>query len=300
MREAALRAGADESATTLADSVSGGTSYGGGRGPRRSTASALWLRSARAHFNYLGLLAIAVVILLWQAAVQFRVITATYLPSPLEIARAIPSEWSSGAILDNTGHTVMVAVVGWLIATVLGLIVGSLVGGLPGVWRWTAASIEYLRAIPSVALLPLAVILFGFSAEMEWVLVVYGAQWMVAVATIDALRHAPSSLVDAGRILELSRFAIFRKIILPNAVPRIFVGVRLAMSLGLVLSVAAEILGNPKGLGAAITFNQESYRPAQTFLYLLLIGIVGICLNFILTKVAHALLGGIFVAKERS
>lgn len=278
----------------------GGASVGGGREVRRATRHAVFRGPRHGRFNVLGLAAIVVVILLWQAAVQFRVITATYLPSPLEIARSIPGEWSSGAIVDNTAHTVMVAVVGWLMATVLGLIVGSIVGGIPVVWRWTAASIEYLRAIPSVALLPLAVILFGFSAEMEWVLVVYGAQWMVAVATIDALRHAPGPLVDAARTLEMSRFAVFAKIILPNAVPRIFVGVRLAMSLGLVLAVAAEILGNPRGLGAAITFNQESYRPAQTFLYLLLIGIVGICLNYILTAVARALFGHIFAAKEQA
>jgi ABC-type nitrate/sulfonate/bicarbonate transport system permease component len=128
-------------------------------------------------------------------------------------------------------------------------------------------------------MVPLALLVFGFSLHMEVSLIIYVGAWTVLVNTMDGVSGVRPELLDVARMLGMSRLTTIRKIILPAAVPSIFVGLRLALSLSLVLAVVAEMIGNPAGLGNALVRAQQALQPEQMFAYVLTIGVVGIALN---------------------
>jgi ABC-type nitrate/sulfonate/bicarbonate transport system permease component len=158
------------------------------------------------------------------------------------------------------------------------------------------ASIEVLRAVPPVSLVPVALLVFGFSVRMELVLIVYVSAWPVLVNTIDGVRGVRSELLDVARMLRLSRATTVRRIVVPAAMPSIVVGLRLALSLSLVLAVVAEMLGNPRGLGNALVRAQQALQPAQMFAYVLAIGVLGVALNgafrFLSSRALPSAVGG--------
>jgi ABC-type nitrate/sulfonate/bicarbonate transport system permease component len=217
--------------------------------------------------------------LCWELLVRSQVIQLRYFPAPSEVASAAGPLIRSGELGTAALHTTGVSLMGWAVGSVVGIILGTAMGSSATIWRWTAASVEFLRAIPSVTLVPLAVLLFGFSRQMELVLIIYGCLWMVLVGTMHAFARAPDALVQTGRTLGLSRAKTIFSILAPHGVPTILVSLRLALSLALILAVAAEMIGNPAGLGAGIIFAQEAFRPADTFVFLLAIGLIGVSLN---------------------
>ena len=182
-----------------------------------------------------------------------------------------------------------VTLIGWLLASALGIGLGLLLGLSQTAWRWSMASIEVMRAIPPVSLVPVALLVFGFSIRMELMIILFVSAWPVLVNTIDGVRGVRAELVDVARMLRMSRVRRITKIMLPAAVPSIIVGLRLALSLSLVLAVVAEMIGNPNGLGNALVSAQQALQPEQMFAYVFVIGLLGVGLNAALGYVSSRL-----------
>jgi ABC-type nitrate/sulfonate/bicarbonate transport system permease component len=235
--------------------------------------------------NLPGLATVVVLLALWE--LYARTLGAKYgtISTLGQIANAFNTLLFEGPLLEQLGHTVAVSIVGWIVASLLGLAMGAAIGLWRPVWVYSMASIDVLRSIPSISLVSIALLLFGFSSEMEMVIVVYVSQWPVLLATAGGIRSVPASYLDAARSLRLSKGAVTFKIILPAALPNILVGLRLSLTLSIALAVVAEMLGNPAGLGFGLVFAQQAIQPAQAFAYLVVIGIVGWGLNaaFVLT-----------------
>lgn len=190
---------------------------------------------------------------------------------------------NEGTLLAQIGHTLTVTVVGWAIAILVGGLLGVLLGLSDPVWKYSMASVEVLRSIPSISFVPVALLLLGFSQTMELVVVVYVCVWPVLMATMGGVRGVEPQLRDTARTLGLGWWLTVTRIVLPAAVPHILVGIRLALSLAIALAVIAEMLGNPQGLGFGIVFVQRAFRPADVFAYLLVIGLIGWLLNTLFT-----------------
>jgi len=141
------------------------------------------------------------------------------------------------------------------------------------------ASIDVLRSIPSISLISIGLLFFGFSSKMEMAIVVYVSQWPVLLATASAVRTTPRSYLDSATSLRLSERGKILKVRIPAALPSMLVGIRLALTLSIALAVVAEMVGNPAGLGFGIVYAQQAIQPAQAFAYLLIIGLVGWGLN---------------------
>lgn len=176
-------------------------------------------------------------------------------------------------------HTLRSTLVGWVIAGLLGIGLGVWLGLSNTAWRYSMDSVEIIRAIPPISLVPVSLLVFGFSLRMELVVIVYAGAWTVLVNTIDGVRNLRPELLDVGRMLRMSKLITIRKLILPSAMPSIIVGLRLAMSLSLVLAVVAEMIGNPSGLGNALVRAQQALQPEQMFAYVVTIGVLGVVLN---------------------
>lgn len=215
----------------------------------------------------------------WEAIVQLRLLDYEYLPAPSAVARAARTLLTSGDLGADLMHTLTVTLTGWSLASTIGIVGGSLLATSARAWRYSMASLEMVRAIPPISLVPVALLLFGFSLRMELMIVVYVGIWPILINTIDGVRNVPVELLDVARMLRFSRLTTVRKIVLPAALPAIVVGLRLALSLCLVLAIVAEMIGNPDGLGNELVRAQQALQPEKMFAYVVAIGLLGVALN---------------------
>lgn len=229
--------------------------------------------------NLPGILTAALLLGIWEAAVALRGVDYEYLPAPSVIAIAARDLIRSGELAPNVAHTVGVTLLGWGLASLLGIALGLYLGLSDWAWRWSMSSIEVLKGVPPISLVPLALLIFGFSVRMELTLIVFAAAWPVLINSIGGVRGVPVELNDVVRMLRLSRFKAAWKIVLPSAMPSALVGLRLGLAHSLVLAVVAEMVGNPRGLGNSLIRAQQALQPATMFAYVLTIGLTGLALN---------------------
>ena len=236
--------------------------------------------------NVAGLGTLLLLVAAWEAVVRSGVLEFQYLPAPSAVAGKMGALLASGDLIAATLHTLRVTLLGWLVAGAVGVSLGLLLGLSNTAWRYSMASFEVMRAIPPVTLVPVALLVFGFSVRMELAIIFFVSAWPVLVNTIDGVRNVRPELVDTGRVLRLSRAARIGKVTVPAALPSIVVGLRLALSLSLVLAVVSEMIGNPSGLGNAVVRASQALQPEQMFAYVFTIGLLGVALNAAFQRVA--------------
>lgn len=218
---------------------------------------------------------------LWQLAVAAGVLDYEFLPSPTEILTGFRQTVDSGAMQSAVLHTLMVTLVGWLLAAVVGIGLGVLLGMVAVAWRYSMATVEVLRALPAIAFVPAAVLVLGFSVRMELAIVLYVSQWPILIGTITGVRNVTALHQDVARTLQFSTRRMVRDIVLPSAAPYVVVGLQLALSLALALALVAEMVGNPVGMGREIVAAQQTLQSAQMYAYIIVVGVLGLGLNAI-------------------
>lgn len=240
-------------------------------------------RHLLARINWSGLATIALACALWEILLRAGLARYQNLPAPSAIADGLVEIAAGGQLLADTLHTLRSVLVGWASALVAGVVLGLLLGASRTLRRYCLASIEVLRPMPGIAFVPVALLLFGFSLQMELMVIFLPALWPVLINTMGAVMGVHARLFEVGRTFRLSRGEILRKIMLPAALPGVLVGARLSMTLALVLAVVAEMVGNPAGLGYAVVREQQAMRPELVFAYVVAIGALGVILNAALT-----------------
>ena len=201
------------------------------------------------------------------------------LAPPSAVAAALFEAFSDGAILIATRDTLVAAFAGLLTGGAIGLALGIALGLVTVLDRLLEVTIEALRPIPSIALLPIALIALGFGYRMEIAITGFACVWPMLIMSRDAVRGIEPRLIEVARALRLSAPDRVTKIIIPAALPRIFLAFRLAAGIALIVAVTVEITINPIGLGAGIMTAQQALRPDLMLAYLVWIGIVGSALN---------------------
>jgi sulfonate transport system permease protein len=131
-----------------------------------------------------------------------------------------------------------------------------------------------------------ALLLFGFSLQTEFVVIVLPALWPVLVNTMGGVASVHPRLFEVGATFRLARGRIVTRILIPAALPSILVGLRLSLTLALVLAIVAEMVGNPTGLGYAVVRDQQALRPELMFANVFVVGVLGIVLNQALVRIA--------------
>jgi ABC-type nitrate/sulfonate/bicarbonate transport system permease component len=252
---------------------------------RRSFSAAALVR----RLNVPGLVTFFLALAAWELSIASGAVDVEFLAPPTEIAATLVDLIKSGELARNTGHTLRSVLIGWTISMVAGVAIGTLLGLYRPAWVFSLASIDFLRSLPSIALIPVAVLIFGFSVQMEVMVIVYASIWTVIINTIGGIRQVPRELHDVGRTFRLSRLRLAWTIVLPAAMPTILVGARLAMAVSLILAVISEMIGNPTGLGYAVVFEQQAIRPEAMFAYVVTIGVLGVILNGLLVAAARLL-----------
>lgn len=186
---------------------------------------------------------------------------------------------TDGSLWQATAFTLGSAFAGLAIGAGLGVLAGIAFGLVPRAARMGFLSVEVLRPVPSVALIPLAMLVFGFGLRMEVSVVAFATFWPMLVLAQAAARQVPPQLLEVAAALQLSAAARVGKIVLPAIVPRLFVALRLGVAVALVVAVTVEIAANPHGMGYAMMIAQQSLDPALMLAWLFWIGVVGFALN---------------------
>jgi NitT/TauT family transport system permease protein len=220
------------------------------------------------------------VLVLCQLAAMLSHLQSDTLAAPSAALVAGAQAFADGSILLATVQTLGNAFGGLALGGGIGLIAGILLGSSTTADRLMEFSVEALRPIPSVALIPVAMLIFGFGFRMEIAIVSFAAFWPVLILSRNAVAGVDVALFDVARVLRLTPLARTVKIVLPAALPRIFVAFRLAAGIALTVAVTVEVSTNPLGLGYGMMLAEQSLHPELMLAYLLWIGIIGWGFNF--------------------
>lgn len=217
--------------------------------------------------------------------------TSDSIAPPTAVLRAFGEAFADGSLVSATRDTMMSAFGGLLVGAGLGLLAGVAVGSVRALDRLMELPFEALRPIPSVAVIPIALIALGFGYRLEIVIVAYACFWPLLILTRAAVAGVEPRLIEVARALRMNVSQRTLKIVVPAALPRVFVAFRLAAGIALVVAVTVEIAVNPQGLGYQVMTAGQALRPDLMLAYVVWIGIVGYALNVVLIAAQHRLFG---------
>lgn len=240
---------------------------------------------------WLGSLALLLALVaLWWVASNAGWVSRVFLPTPQATAASLVEGLRGGELLGFTRATVGRMLMGWLLASLVGVALGAAIGVSPTVRAWVEPTLEFIRPLPASALLPLAISIFGLSPSMVLSVVAFGAMWPVLLATVHGFAHVEPRLSEVARCLQLPRMAFVWKMGLPNAMPDILAGMRLALTVSLIVAVVGEMIASQSGLGQAILLAARSFHASELFAGIVLLGLIGFASNALLAVAERKLL----------
>lgn len=245
------------------------------------------------HLRRLGesLLMLAGLIGLWWAVSALDLVGRVFLPSPSAVLHALGRGFTGdGELASLTLGTLLRMVIGWGLASLLGMVLGVLIGSSTTVRTWLQPTLELVRPMPASAIVPLAIALLGLSPGMVLAVVAFGAMWPVLLATVHGLAAVHPQMHEVADVLQLGRAERVWKIGLPAAMPDILAGLRLAVTVSLVVSVVGEMLASQPGLGQAILLAARAFRADELFAGIALLGAIGLAANTLLALLERHLL----------
>lgn len=223
----------------------------------------------------LGFVLPVLILILWEGVWYVRATPLESLSRPSQIVQALIEGLLDGSVLTLTWQTFESALLGFAVAASVGMLLGILLGLTPQIERVVRPTVDLLRPIPSVALIPLAMLIYGFGVRMESSIVAFACIWPVLIITVAAVRNIEPGLLEVAYALQLSTWQRVKRIIIPAAMARIAVGLQLALAIALVVAVTVEIVINPRGLGYGMMSSQQALRFDVMYALLIWTGLVG-------------------------
>jgi ABC-type nitrate/sulfonate/bicarbonate transport system permease component len=238
-----------------------------------------------------GLVIPVTLVLVAELCARLFGITSDSLASPSQIIAAAVGIVADGSLFAMTGQTLFAAIVGLAIGGGLGLVMAILLGLIQPLARLLHFSVEAFRPIPAIAVLPIMLMIYGFGYRMEIAIIAFACFWPVLIVGQAAVAGIEPRLIEVSKVLGLTFLGRVTKIVLPAALPRLFVAFRLAAAVSLIVAVTVEIAMNPQGLGYELMAAQSSLRPEVMFAILLWVGLIGWGLNAFLLYAQNRLFG---------
>jgi ABC-type nitrate/sulfonate/bicarbonate transport system permease component len=223
---------------------------------------------------------------LLELAPRLGLVSAKYAPPTSEILTTLAEQFGRGEFWLAALDTLRTWLLGLVIAVALGVAVGVLIGSVPVLRAATASTIEFLRPIPSVALIPLVVVLQGPTVAATLILVVYAAFWQVLIQVLAGVADIDPVASDTARSYHLNRMARIRYLIWPTALPYAMTGIRLAATVALILTITGELVIGSPGLGQEIATARTSGAVPMMYALIVVTGIFGVAAN-VLTRTAE-------------
>jgi ABC-type nitrate/sulfonate/bicarbonate transport system permease component len=232
----------------------------------------------------------AMLVLCWQLIADYSGIPPVFLPGPDRAWGALLAGFGEGELSRLTAATVERMIYGWVLASLAGIAVGAIIGSSRLAREYVAPMLELVRPVPVSAFMPVVMAFLGLSSTMVLVVIAIGSIWPVLLATVHGVSSVEPRLVEVSRSLRLNRLSALWKIALPNAQPDILAGMRIGLTVALILAVIGEMLTSENGLGWYVLQSARSYRSADLFAGVIVLGLIGLISNLALQAVErHAL-----------
>lgn len=227
----------------------------------------------------LGAAGALVFLLVWELVPRVGLVPARYVPPASEVLVVFARNLTFTDFWVAVGETLKGWAIGLTISTVAAIVIGIVVGSSTVLRRLTASTIEFLRPIPSVALIPLAVLIFGVQIGSKLLLIVYASFWQILIQVLYGVADVDPVANNTAKSFGLGYFARLRHVVWPTVLPYLMTGLRLGAAVALILSVTAElVIGNP-GLGREIALAQSGGATAPMYALVLATGFIGVLIN---------------------
>ena len=243
--------------------------------PQRRSALETWLGA--------GTLVLLVALL--ELSVRAGWVNAALVPPPSVIAQRIATVVASGSFLEPMGRTLYLLFVAYAIGSLLAVALGVLMGRFRAVHGLLEPLVEVLRPLPKPALLPPLILFLGLGDAMKLTVIALGVFFPVLINTIQGVRGTDPVMVDTARTFQHSRAAMLWKVVLPSALPLILSGMRIALAIGLVLVVIAEMMAGTGGIGYLIIDMQRSFRIPDMYAWVVILAVLGYALNEVFVRI---------------
>ncbi|GAA0428961.1 nitrate ABC transporter permease [Acrocarpospora corrugata] len=229
---------------------------------------------------------VPVALVLWELAT--RVAAQPYFPAPSSIVVRIQELWFSGpltrvlltdAAIESFGPSLGRLFAGWVLAGLAGVLLGVAIGRSAKLADYLDPILQFGRAVPPPLLVPIFFALFQIGTPTQLAIIVFGVIWPVLLNTADGCRTVDRQYLETARVFGFSRPDVLRRVVLPAAMPKIFAGLRLSLSLALILMVVSELVGSTSGIGYGLLTAQQNFLFVDVWAYIVLLGVLGFLLN---------------------
>jgi ABC-type nitrate/sulfonate/bicarbonate transport system permease component len=240
---------------------------------------------------------VAAVVVLWELVT--RAVDETYFPPPTKIIDALHELWFSGPAshvfltdkaVDDFSTSLTHLFVGWALAGAAGVLAGAAIGRSRVLYDLLNPVLEFLRAIPPPTLVPFFIIVFQLGTTMQVVTIAFGVVWPVLLNTCDGVRTVDPLQLETARVFGVGRLRRLLTVTLPAASPKIFAGLRVALSFALILMVISELFGSTAGIGSELIGAQRSFELPRMWAGIVMLGLLGLMLNAVFMLLERRLL----------
>ncbi len=244
---------------------------------------------------FLGAVPVVIVLVFWQFLAQERMISPVIFPPVTKIAVALYVSLIGGnsqyALPKNFLFTMERMFLGYVLAIVVAVPIGLLVGSSKKISRLLEPTIEVFRPMPMVALVPFFILVFGINTRMDAFFVAFGCSWPILVNTIDGVKNIEPLFFDVAKSFQKSARKVLMRVTFPGASPYIVSGMRVSLLLALLLTIVVEMTsGGFNGLGYSTIFAQQTLNITMLYAEIFFIAIIGFLLNFVFVRVENRLM----------
>ncbi len=250
--------------------------------PKTSILRGSW---ANRYKNWISFIAVVLFILIWEGAYQLGWLNPSFYSSPYKIVVAGIDAFSNGGLLNDLFITAQEFIGGFLIAVVVGVIFGVLMGWYPLINAIMEPFTNALFATPRIVLLPLVTLIFGIGIESKFVLVFLGAVFPILINTMVGIGKIDQNLLRVAKVFNATDMQMFRTLAVPASIPFIITGIRLGMSTSLVTCIASEMMISSGGIGNFVMTASSQFRSDDLFLGIMIVALFGVLLTSVLKRI---------------
>ena len=222
-----------------------------------------------------------IILLLWKITNYLGIWSDYILPSPEKVYSTFLNMISDGSIFINVYASMKRVLIGFAISTAIGVPLGIFFGIYSGVYEYFKSLINFLRNTPPLALIPMLILWIGIGEESKIIIIVLASFFPIFTSTLKGIKNCDSKLIEVGRVFEFSKLQIIFKIIIPNAILDIAVGLKLALGYSFRAIIGAELVAASSGLGYLISDGKEMSRTDVVIVGIIVIGLLGIITDYI-------------------
>lgn len=254
-----------------------------------TVSSTSWPGNVAQRVNVKGWVFVLAFTVLLEVVVRLGILTQ-YFPPPTEIARALVATIVSGELSLEIGATLLAFAQGLGLAAVAAVFIGLLMGTSQTFYNAVKILVEVLRPISAVALIPLAILLFGLGFSMRIPVVFYAAFWPMLFNVFYGVRGVDPLIVDTARNFGLNRRQILWRVVFPSALPSVVTGFRVSAAIALIVTISVELIAGNSGVGYYVARMEQANRLPELYAGIMFAGILGYVFNLLFLAIERRIL----------